>query len=382
MTASPPQRRYLDNAATTWPKPPPVLEAWMDAAARVGATAGRAAYREAVEAESIRSRARAACGRMLGGVAADRVALTAGCTLAINAAIHGLLRPGDHAIATAADHNATLRPLHRLRQRGVIDLSIVPCDAAGRVDPRAIAAAWRPATRLVCCTHASNVTAAVQDVAAIGGLVRARGGLLLLDAAQTLGQVPFTEPGGGADIVAAPAHKWLLGTSGVGLLWCRPGVEPEPFVVGGTGSASDTLEMPEAFPARMEAGTADVPALAALTAALGWLEQQSVAEVGRRCRELARLSAAELATIPGVRVIAAGEGPPIVSFTVGGQDPTEVAAAVEAIAGVQVRSGFHCAARVHECLGTLPGGTVRASFGPFNTRDDVESLVGAVRAIA
>lgn len=382
MTASPPPRRYLDNAATSWPKPPAVLEAWTDAARRVGATAGRAAYREAVEAEEIRSRARAACGRILGGVDPQRVAFMAGCTIALNTAISGLLRPGDHAIAGAADHNATLRPLHALRNRGIIDLSIVPCDGAGRVDPQAIAAAWRPATRLVCCTHASNVTGALEDATAIGGVVRERGGLFLLDSSQTLGQVPFTVPGGGADVVAAPAHKWLLGTAGVGILWCRAGVEPEPFVIGGTGSASDTLDMPGAYPARLEAGTADVPALAALDAAIGWLEDRSVAAIGGQCRGLAARCAAELSAVTGVRVIAAADGAPIVSFTVAGHDPAEVAAAAEAIAGVQLRSGLHCAARVHEWLGTLPGGTVRASFGAFTSADDVEALLIAVRAIA
>lgn len=382
MTTSVVPRRYLDNAATSWPKPPAVLEAWMDAAARVGATAGRAAYREAVEAEAIRSRARVACGRILGGVEPARVAFTAGCTLAINTAINGLLRPGDHVIATAADHNAVLRPLHVLHRRDIIDLSIVPCDSRGRVDPQAIAAAWRPATRLVCGTHASNVTGALQDAAAIGGIVHDRGGLLLLDASQTLGQVPFSVPGAGADIVVAPSHKWLLGTAGVGILWCRRGVEPEPFVVGGTGTASDTLDMPDAYPARLEAGTADVPALAALDAAIGWLEGRSIAAVGAGCLELARRCAAELAPLPGVRVIAAGDGAPIVSFTVADHDPAEVAAAAEAIAGVQVRSGIHCAARVHEWLGTQTTGTVRASFGPFNTAEDADAVVAAVRTIA
>ncbi len=381
MTAAAP-RRYLDNAATAWPRPAVVLDAWRDAAERVGATAGRAAYREAIEAEAIRTRARVACARILGGVDAARVAFTAGCTVALNTAIAGLLRPGDHAIASAADHNAALRPLHALRSRGLIDLTIVPCDGLGRVDPATIVAAWRPATRLVCCTHASNVTGAVQDATAIGGLARERGGLFLLDASQTLGQLPFTVPGAAADVVAAPAHKWLQGVGGVGILWCRPGVEPAPLVIGGTGSASDTLDMPEAFPARLEAGTADVPGLAALVAAIGWIEERSVATIGRQCRALADRCAAELATIRGVRVLAAGDGPPIVSFTVAGHDPAEVAAAAEAIAGVQLRSGIHCAALVHEPLGTLPGGTVRASFGPFNTPDDVEALVAAVRAIA
>jgi selenocysteine lyase/cysteine desulfurase len=377
----PPVRRYLDNAATTWPKPPEVFSAWERAARDLGATAGRAAYREAVEAEAIRGRARAAAARLLGGVDPARVALPAGCTLALNMAIHGLVRPGDHVIATAADHNATLRPLHALRSRGIIDLTIVPCDVRGRVDPAEVAAAWRPATRIVALSHASNVTGVGQDVGAIAAVAHERGGLVLLDAAQTLGQVPFAAAGCGADIVAAPVHKWLLGVGGAAILWARPGIEFEPLVLGGTGSLSDSLEMPEAFADRLEPGTPDVPALAALAAAAGWLEAETIAAVGDRCRRLADVCAARLAALGGVRVIAAPEAAPIVSFTVEGYDPSELAAMLEQIAGVQVRSGHHCAAGVHGHLGTTLGGTVRASFGPFNKEDDVDAIVGAVETI-
>jgi cysteine desulfurase/selenocysteine lyase len=383
MTAEPsPARRYLDNAATSWPKPETVLAAWNDAAHRVGATAGRAAYHAAVEADAIRERARGAAAWLLGGVDPGRVALPAGCTLALNMAIHGLLRPGDHVIATAADHNATLRPLHWLERRGTISLSIVPCDATGRVDPNAILAAWRPETRLVSMSHASNVTGVVQDVAAIAAIAHGRGGLLLLDAAQTLGQIDCPLPGFSADIVAAPAHKWLLGTAGAALLWVREGLDPEPILQGGTGSVSDSLEMPDTFLGRMEAGTPDVPALAALAAAAAWLEERTVASVGRACREVAAACAAGLRGMPGVRVLAADGGPPIVSFTVEGYAPDEVAVLLEQIAGVQVRAGHHCAAVVHDHLGTRDGGTVRASFGPFNGLDDAEALVAAVGSIA
>jgi len=375
------QRRYLDNAATTWPKPPEVWSAWDRAARELGATAGRAGYREAVAADVIRGRARAAAAGLLGGVEPARVALPSGCTLALNLALHGLLAPGDHCIATAADHNATLRPLHRLRERGVIDLTIVPCDELGWVDPDTVAAAWRPTTRLVTCSHASNVTGVLQDAAAIGRIAHEQGGIFVLDAAQTLGQVPLDVAGLAADVVAAPAHKWLLGTGGAAVLWVREGLDPESLVQGGTGSGSDSLEMPAAFTERMEAGTPDVPALAALVAAAGWLESRGVAAVGEACRGLAAECAAGLGEITGVRVLA-GRGAPIVSFTVAGYAPADVAAAVEALAGVQVRSGFHCAACVHEPLGTVSSnGTVRASFGPFNVAADVEALVAAVAAL-
>ncbi|MEI7781777.1 MAG: aminotransferase class V-fold PLP-dependent enzyme, partial [Planctomycetota bacterium] len=295
--------------------------------------------------------------------------------------IQGSVQSGDHVIATAADHNATLRPLHWLRQRGLIDMTIVPCDGLGRSDPDDVARAWRPATRLVVCTHASNVTGAVQNAAALAAIAHDRGGRLLLDAAQTLGLLPDVATTSGADIVVAPAHKWLQGMSGVGILWARPDVELAPLIQGGTGSASDTLDMPTGFSDRLEAGTPDVPALAGLAAAIDWLAAQPAAGMAAHCRELAADCGARLRNLDGVRVIAAPEGAPIVSFTVDGYDPAEIAVLLEQMAGVQARSGFHCAACVHEHIGTAAGGTVRLGFGPFNTADDVSAVVVAVSTL-
>ena len=390
---NPPQpvRRYLDNAATSWPKLPEVLAAWEHAGRAIGAAAGRATYREAVEADAIRTRCRAAVARLLGNVDPQRVAFTAGATLGLNMAVHGLLGAGDHVIATAADHNATLRPLTWLADRGVIELSIVPCDGAGRVDPDAVMRAWRPATRLVVCSHASNVTGAVQDARAFGQIAHDRGGLFLLDAAQSLGQIACTADGCEADIIVAPSHTWLLGPAGTGILWVRSGLDLDPLIQGGTGSASDSLAMPDRFTDRMEAGTPDLPALAGLLAATEWLALQSIEAVGQHGRQLAAATAARLGEIGGVRVVrpratshdsSAGEAiAGIVSFTVEGYDPAEVSALLEQLAGVQVRSGFHCAACIHAYLGTQAGGTVRASFGPFNTGDDVDAIVAAVQKL-
>jgi selenocysteine lyase/cysteine desulfurase len=386
-----PIRRYLDNAATSWPKPPEVFAAWEQAGRVIGAAAGRATYREAVEADAIRSRCRAAVARLLGDVDPQRVAFPAGATLGLNMAIHGLLSDGDHVIATAADHNATLRPLTWLADRGVIELSIVPCDGAGRVDPDAVVRAWRPATRLVTCSHVSNVTGAAQDARALGRIAHERDGLFLLDAAQSLGQIACTASGCDADLIVAPSHKWLLGPAGAGILWARSGIDLDPLVQGGTGSASDSLAMPDRFTDRMEAGTPDLPALAGLLAATEWLAAESIATVGQRCRGLADDAAERLGDIDGVRVIGpratqdpAGGGAGavgIVSFTVEGYDPAEVAVLLEQLAGVQVRSGFHCAACIHAHLGTSEGGTVRASFGPFNSGDDVDAIVAAVQKL-
>ena len=391
MVETVPVRRYLDNAATSWPKPPEVFAAWEHAGRAIGAAAGRATYREAVEADAIRAKCRAAVARLLGDVDPQRVAFPAGATLGLNMAIHGLLDPGDHVVATAADHNATLRPLTWLAERRVIELSIVPCDGTGRVDPDAAARAWRPATRLLVCSHASNVTGVVQDTGALAGIAHDRGGLFLLDAAQSLGQIACLADGGGADLIVAPSHKWLLGPTGTGILWARSGIDLDPLVQGGTGSASDSLAMPDRFSDRMEAGTPDLPALAGLLAATEWLASRSIETIGRHCRSLAAAAATRLGEIGGVRVFGplaaanhAGSGEavaPIVSFTVEGYDPAEVAVLLEQLAGVQVRSGFHCAACIHTHLGTQSGGTVRASFGPFNTGDDVDAIVAAVQKL-
>jgi selenocysteine lyase/cysteine desulfurase len=243
----------------------------------------------------------------------------------------------------------------------------------------------------VTCSHASNVTGVLQDARSIAEITHARGGLLLLDAAQSLGQIPCPTGGYGADLLVAPSHKWLMGPAGTGILWVRPGIDPAPLVQGGTGSASDSLAMPDRFTDRMEAGTPDLPALAGLLAATEWLAAQSIDAIGRRCRDLAAATAARLGEIAGVQVLGpytAGDGgtcadafAPIVSFTVEGYDPAEVAVLLEQMAGVQVRSGFHCAACVHAHLGTQAGGTVRASFGPFNTGADVEAIVAAVQQL-
>lgn len=388
VTDAGPPRRYLDNAATSWPKPEPVLAAWERAARVVGAAAGRGGYREAVEADAIRRRARERAAALLGGVDPARVALPGGATLALNMAIHGLARPGDHVIATAADHNATLRPLHALSARGVITLSIVPCDGVGRVDPAAVAAAWRPATRLVVSTHASNVTGVVQDARMLAAIAHDRGGLFVLDAAQSLGQVDGWNDGAGgcgfdADVVVAPAHKWLCGMGGVAILFAREGLSLESLVQGGTGSASESLEMPSTFTDLFEAGTPDLPALAALVAAAEWIAGETVPALNARGRRLAMACAEGLRGIRGVRVFAASDaGPPIVGFTLEGYDPADVAALLEQTAGVQARSGFHCAACIHEHLGTRAGGLVRLSFGPFNTAADATAVVEAVARFA
>ncbi len=404
MSRTVPPRRYLDHPATSWPKPAPVLGAMVDAIRDVGAAAGRGIHADARRADAIREGARNAAARIIGVDDAERVALVGGATLGLNVAIHGLVEPGWHVIATASDHNATLRPLHWLASRGIIDVDVVPCDASGLVNPEDVAAAWRPATRMLVFSHASNVTGTLQPAAELVAVARERGGISILDAAQTAGMVALPRGSDAPDVVVAAGHKWLQGPEGIAILAAREGVEPRPLVQGGTGSASEDLRMPERFVDRLEAGTPDLAALAGLSAAIGWGASAGIAALAAHGNQLAAACRRGLATLPGVRVLGAGNGPPIVGFTVEDYDPADVAVLLEQVAGVQARAGFHCAALVHRHLGTARGasgmvargstrlaepsfaeprggGSVRVGFGPFNTPDDVRAVVAAVAAI-
>ena len=381
-------RRYLDNAATSWPKPESVYVACAQTAREIGVAAGRGGYREAIQGNQMIKQARSLVAELVGGADASCVAFASSGTLALNMALHGFLKPGDHVIATAADHNATLRPLHSLFSQGVIELDIVPCNDAGDVDYQAISSMWKPSTRLLTCSHASNVSGSLQDAQAMAKIAHANGGVFLLDAAQTFGHLRHEDFACiDADIVIAPAHKWLLGPLGVGFLYVRPEIDIRPLVQGGTGSQSDTLDMPDKFPDRLEAGTLDLPAIAGMVAAIEWLESQPLSRVARHCRDLAHNCAQRLADISGIRVISAAMADssehyaPIVSFVIDGFDANDAAVVLEQVAGVQVRSGFHCAAKIHEFLGTLASGTVRASFGPFNTVDDVDAVIQVVKQL-
>ena len=380
-----PQRRYLDNAATTWPKPEAVWKVWEQAARENGVTIGRGVYREAIAAENIVRQLRQDVATLM-CVSPERICLPFSATFGLNQAIHGVLKCGDHVIATAADHNATLRPLRHLEKKGQIHLTIVPCDIRGWVDPDEVVRAWQANTRLVALSHASNVTGVVQDVKTIVNMTREREAISLLDASQSLGQVPFSRDLPTADIVVSPGHKWLLGMHGTAVLYVRQGICFEPLIQGGTGLKSDSLDMPVETRDLIEVGTRDLPAVAALGAGCNWLHSKGVESVALACRELAQACYDGLRDIQGVRLITTDPsegsiGPPIISMVCDGYSPPEVAVMLEQIAGVQVRSGYHCAACIHEFLGTTQGGTVRVSFGPFSDISDVDAVVSAMKKI-
>ena len=383
------RRIYLDQAATSWPKPDAVYSAVDRFQRECGAAAGRGDYRSAIEARAIVDRLRARVSRLVGSQADPRqVVFTANGTQSLNLALHGWLRPGDHVVTTEAEHNSVLRPLRQLVDGGVISVDYLPIGSSGRVDPQAVEAAIGPSTRLVVLTHASNVTGAIQPIGEVGRICRARGVRFLVDAAQTLGHVPLDVEADCIDLLAAPGHKGLLGPLGTGVLWVRPGLERplRPLMQGGTGSQSESEHQPEEMPDCLESGNLNGPGLAGLDAALEWLDSQGgPTALDARCAQLTADLIGGLARNEQVRLVGRVDPPynaGVVSFVVEGYLPDEVAGTLDAAYGIEVRTGLHCAARMHAALGTLAGGgTVRASVGPFTTREQVIALLQAIEEL-
>ncbi|MFO0896432.1 MAG: aminotransferase class V-fold PLP-dependent enzyme [Pirellulales bacterium] len=390
-----PARIYLDNAATSWPKPEAVYQAVDRYQREVGAAAGRGAYVESLEAARIVAEARRRAARLLGAEYPHRVIFTSSGTDGLNLALHGVLRPGDHMVSSVLEHNSVLRPLEHLAAECEVSVTRVPCGSSGRVDPDDVRQAFRKNTALVAITHASNVTGLVQPVAEIGRLAHERGALLLVDAAQTLGHFPFSVDELHADLLAAPGHKGLLGPLGTGLLYVRPGVEARlrPTRQGGTGSESELLHQPDLLPDRYEPGNHNLPGLAGLNAALAWIEERGLASIAEHEAALRTQAVAGLAEPDGVALYGAGvnhaEHAPtpaavgVLSLNVRGYDPQELAAVLDAVYGVQTRAGLHCAPLAHDALGTLAsGGALRLSWGSFTTPEEIGVAVDAIAASA
>ncbi len=378
---------YLDNAATSFPKPEPVAEALADFTRTLAVNPGRSgadlAARAAQAVDDLRTRLAHRFG--LPGGDRRRVAFTANATDALNLALQGMLRPGDHVVATVLEHNSVLRPLHELHRRREVAFDLAPCGGDGRVDPDAVRRLLRPATRLVVMTAASNVTGVIQDVAAVGALCHERGIMLLVDAAQAAGHVPLDMAAAGIDLLALTGHKGLLGPTGIGALLVAPGVPIESTRWGGTGVRSAQLEHLAEFPHRLEAGTLNTTGLAGLRAALRWREQRGEQALRDRERELTWRLREGLDAIAGVTLHPAGVPAeatvPVVSFTLAGMSPEEAGIRLDVEWGIVCRTGLHCAPLAHAALGTAPEGTVRLSPGPFTTEAEIDTALEAIAAL-
>lgn len=380
---------YLDNAATSFPKPEVVYQT-LDRFARTQlANPGRSSHRMAKESERTIENARQALDRLFHGEAADRWVFTLNCTDGLNMAIKGTLRPGDHAITSDLEHNSVSRPLRRMERDGVITLTRL-ASHDGYLDPDELRRALTPRTRLVVLTYASNVLGTVQPIEAIAPIVRESGALLLIDAAQAAGVVPIDLRRTPIDFLAFPGHKALYGPTGTGALYVGPRAELLAWREGGTGGDSKHEVQPEELPHRLEGGTPNALGIAGLAAGVDWAAERG-AEACRR-HEVGLLQrvvdwvegqgAADGWRIagrwdPGTHVGALS----LITPNLDELHPQELADILDTSFEIAVRPGLHCAPYIHRRIGTFPDGTLRLSPGPFNTAGDIEAFVAALSEI-
>ncbi len=378
------KRIYLDNAATSFPKPEAVWAAVLEQGQHVGANAGRGSYSSAQAATQILEAARVRLARLFHGEP-ERTILTFNCTDALNIALKGFLDPGDHVVTSAIEHNSVRRPLAGLERERGVEVTMVAADARGLVDASALRAALRPNTKLVALLHASNVCGTIQPIAEVGEICRQRRVRFLLDAAQTAGSVDIDMEALGVDFLAVPGHKGLLGPLGTGALLVAEGVDVRAWREGGTGSSSADEKQPENYPAHLEAGSANVPGLAGLVASLTYLEGCGIAALRQRTQDVAARFFARLVDTPGLEIGGEPElerREPIFPVRLPKLRPDELAALLDASYGIEVRAGLHCAPGAHRALGTYPDGSVRISLGPFTSAADVDAAADALEEIA
>lgn len=375
---------YLDNAATTFPKPEAVYAAVDYAMRKIGVAPGRGGHRMGMEATRLVFETRETAASFFGVKDSSRIIFTHSATEGLNLGTLGLLNPGDHAITTGMEHNSLIRPLMLAAKRGVA-ITPVPCNIEGFVNPLDIAAAMRPNTRLVALSHCSNVTGAIQPIGDIAKIARKGGALFLLDAAQSAGSISLDVSFLGVDLLAAPGHKGLFAPQGTGLLYVAEGVTLNPLIVGGTGGYSSSLEQPDAMPERYESGTLNTPGIAGLKAGLDFIMETGLERIRGKESSLVGELLEGLRAIPRIKVHGPTDmgrrGTPV-SFTVDGVDPAQTAFELDTIYDISVRAGLHCAPDAHRTIGTYPAGAVRVSPGYFNTEDDIGFFLKSLRDLA
>ena len=359
---------YLDNAATSFPKPAGMSARMKDYMDNIGATINRSVYASAADAGLVALSLRERAKRLFNfNEKATHVIITPGATAGLNFIIKGLLRAGDHCIVSSMEHNAVMRPLMQLDG---VEFSRIPCDGEGRIIPNTLEPLIRPNTRLVIMAHGSNVCGTVQDAEAVGKVCKKHNIPFALDAAQTAGHYPVDFGAFNLSALAVPGHKGLYGPMGTGLLCSLGRYRLEPIIRGGTGSASSSFDQPEDWPDSMESGTVNVPGIIGLGAGLHWITTQGRERMYRAELSLTNRLAEELRTIPGIRIygppIQEGRHVPLLSLTVEHM-PSETVAEKLGQAGIAVRAGLHCAPTAHRILGTQAEGTVRLAPSAFTT---------------
>lgn len=376
---------YLDNAATTMHKPQAVIDAVTQAMCSLG-NAGRGATSGALDAARTIHGCRAKLARLLGCPRADHVCFTPNSTAALNTVINGVVRPGDRVVATVLEHNSVLRPLNRLATEQGVTVEHAGCDANGALDYDELERLVTPGTRAVVVTHASNVTGNAVDVSRVAAIAHAAGALVIVDASQSAGTAHVDMQGMGLDVVCFTGHKGLMGPQGTGGLAVAEGIDVAPWAMGGTGVHSFDALQPMEWPTRLEAGTLNGHGIAGLSAGLDYIEAQGGVEaIATHERALADRFLVGVREIPGIALYGAFDQPArsaIVSLNVGDIDSAEISDALMQGWGIATRPGAHCAPLMHRALGTERQGVVRFSFGYFNTDEEVDAAIEALRDLA
>ncbi len=372
---------YFDNAATSFPKPPMVVRAMAGTLSRIGGNPGRAGHPLSLCGGRVIQRCRELLAEAFGADTPEQVIFTSGCTEALNLAIRGMLCRGDQVLCSHGEHNAVMRPLRQLEDAGQIQLRVLEPNSMGLITPETVRAAISPRTALCIICHASNVTGVVQPVKAISAVTKACGVPLLVDAAQTAGVLDVSLHALGADLLAMPGHKGLLGPHGTGVLVLGNGMLPRPLITGGTGSQSESMRQPEQLPDRYESGTPNLPGIAGLLAGARFALNHR-AEIQAYEEELSGRLRNGLDRMRGVRVLGhpGAEKVGVVSFVPAFMDCGELADALSE-AGYALRAGLHCAPSIHQWLGTLHSGACRASVGIYNTEEEVDGLLDAIHRL-
>jgi len=377
-------RIYLDNAATSFPKPEGVSLAVNDFMVKVGVSSGRGAYREALTADRILYDTRKSIAKLFNIRDVSRIVFTSNITHSLNLAIKGILNPGDHVVTSSMEHNAVWRPLKVLEAEKGIRISAVPCDNKGMLDPQDLKKAIRKDTRLIVLLHASNVTGGLLPIADVGAIAREYGIPFLVDAAQTAGAYPIDVETMKIDILAFTGHKGLLGPMGTGGLYVKKDISLRPLIEGGTGGDSLLEHQPDDLPDRFEAGTMNISGIAGLGEAIRFILNETVEKIRRREEKLALSAISGLSGIEGVTLYGTNEWENrvgVISFNVMGRTSQEIGYLLDERYDIMVRTGLHCAPCAHRTIGTIDRGTVRAGIGYFNTQDDIARFIEAIKDI-
>ncbi len=377
---------YLDNGATSFPKPPAVAQAMLQYMTEVGASINRGVYGSAQAAGMITLMLREGLCRLFHHSDPTHCVLTGGNTMGLNMVLRGWLRPGDHCLVSSVEHNAVMRPLHDLAEQGVT-FDRIPCDRDGHLNPADIPALIRPNTRLLVMAHGSNVSGAVQDAMAVGAICHEHGIPFVLDAAQTAGHWPIDFEAMHLSALSVPGHKGLMGPSGIGALLLSADFAKKltPILTGGTGSASDSEAQPDYMPDKFESGTPNLPGIYGFHAAVDFILDTGVEVLQERERQLTKYFLDKLRDVKDIRLA----GPwdlenrvGVISVDFAQVDNAEAAYRLEQDYGILTRCGLHCAPSAHKTLGTFPQGTVRFSVGHYTTETEIDTAVQAIAEIA